>query len=108
MPLSVFLFLLLWAQALTLKNLNYSIPEEKIQGVIGNIAKDAELELGEQGKKSNFRVLENSAPHLIDVDPESGLLYTKQRIDREILCRQNSKCQLSMEVFANDKGDLHD
>ncbi|XP_052465462.1 protocadherin-17 [Carassius gibelio] len=103
MHLSVFLFLLLWAQALTLKNLNYSIPEEKIQGVIGNIAKDAELELGEQGKKSNFRVLENSAPHLIDVDPESGLLYTKQRIDRETLCRQNTKCQLSMEVFANDK-----
>ncbi|TRY83582.1 hypothetical protein DNTS_012920 [Danionella cerebrum] len=103
MHLSVFLFLLLWAQALTLKNLNYSIPEEKVQGVIGNIAKDAELELGEQGKKSNFRVLENSAPHLIDVDPESGLLYTKQRIDRETLCRQNSKCQLSMEVFANDK-----
>ncbi|TRY55861.1 hypothetical protein DNTS_027373 [Danionella cerebrum] len=86
-----------------MKNLNYSIPEEKVQGVIGNIAKDAELELGEQGKKSNFRVLENSAPHLIDVDPESGLLYTKQRIDRETLCRQNSKCQLSMEVFANDK-----
>ncbi|XDV51436.1 hypothetical protein PO909_020310 [Leuciscus waleckii] len=81
MHLSVFLFLLLWAQALTLKNLNYSIPEEKIQGVIGNIAKDAELELGEQGKKSNFRVLENSAPHLID------------RIDRESLCRQNSKDQ---------------
>ncbi|XP_062869058.1 protocadherin-17 [Trichomycterus rosablanca] len=103
MHLSVLLFLLLWAQALTLKNLNYSIPEEKIQGVIGNIAKDAGLELGEQGKKSNFRVLENSAPHLIDVDPESGLLYTKQRIDRETLCKRNLKCQLSMEVFANDK-----
>ncbi|XP_066503159.1 protocadherin-17 [Hoplias malabaricus] len=100
---SIFPFLLLWAQALTLKNLNYSIPEEKVQGVIGNIAKDAGLELGEQGKKSNFRVLENSAPHLIDVDPESGLLYTKQRIDRETLCKRNPKCQLSMEVFANDK-----
>ncbi|KAL6469167.1 hypothetical protein MHYP_G00226910 [Metynnis hypsauchen] len=100
---SIFPFLLLWAQALTLKNLNYSIPEEKIQGVIGNIAKDAGLELGEQGKKSNFRVLENSAPHLIDVDPESGLLYTKQRIDRETLCKRNPRCQLSMEVFANDK-----
>ncbi len=87
-----------------IENLNYSIPEEKIQGVIGNIAKDAELETGRTGEKIQLhRVLENSGPHLIDVDPESGLLYTKQRIDREILCRQNSKCQLSMEVFANDK-----
>ncbi|XP_048835762.1 protocadherin-17-like isoform X1 [Brienomyrus brachyistius] len=104
MHLSVPFFLLLWAQALTLKNLNYSVPEEQGPGtVIGNIAKDAQIGPGERGKKSNFRVLENSAPHLIDVDPESGLLYTKQRIDRETMCRRNPKCQLSLEVFANDK-----
>ncbi|XP_028292355.1 protocadherin-17 isoform X2 [Gouania willdenowi] len=109
MYLAVYVFLLLWAQALTLKNLSYSVPEEQGPGtVIGNIAKDARLGLeqtgqGGQGKKANFRVLENSAPHLIDVDPQSGLLYTKQRIDREILCKRNPKCQLSMEVFANDK-----
>ncbi|KAG7327730.1 hypothetical protein KOW79_009336 [Hemibagrus wyckioides] len=103
MCLSVLSFLLLWAQALALKNLNFTISEERNQGVIGNIAKDAGLELREQGKKSNFRVLENSAPHLIDVDPESGLLFIKQRIDRETLCKRNPKCQLSMEVFANDK-----
>nr|XP_020462636.1 protocadherin-17 isoform X2 [Monopterus albus] len=109
MYLSIFFFLLLWAQALTLKNLNYSVPEEQGPGtVIGNIAKDARLGLeqigqGGQGKKANFRVLENSAPHLIDVDPQSGLVYTKQRIDRETLCKRNPKCQLSMEVFANDK-----
>ncbi|XP_015219467.1 protocadherin-17 isoform X5 [Lepisosteus oculatus] len=104
MYLSVFFFLLLWAQALTLKNLNYSVPEEQGPGtVIGNIAKDARLGVGERSKKPSFRVLENSAPHLIDVDPESGLLYTKQRIDRETLCRRNPKCQLSLEVFANDK-----
>nr|XP_046246821.1 protocadherin-17 [Scatophagus argus] len=109
MYLSIFFFLLLWAHALTLKNLNYSVPEEQGPGtVIGNIAKDARLgpeQTGQagQGKKANFRVLENSAPHLIDVDPQSGLLYTKQRIDRETLCKRNPKCQLSMEVFANDK-----
>ncbi|KAJ3594220.1 hypothetical protein NHX12_006551 [Muraenolepis orangiensis] len=108
MYISIFFFLLLWAQALTLKNLNYSVPEEQGPGtVIGNIAKDARIGLEQtapgQPKKANFRVLENSAPHLIDVDPQSGLLYTKQRIDRESLCRRNPKCQLSMEVFANDK-----
>ncbi|KFP14633.1 Protocadherin-17, partial [Egretta garzetta] len=53
--------------------------------------------------QSTFRVLENSAPHLLDVDGESGLLYTKQRIDREALCRRSAKCQLSLEVFANDQ-----
>ncbi|XP_078030653.1 protocadherin-17-like isoform X2 [Epinephelus lanceolatus] len=104
MRLSVPIFILLWVKALTLKNLNYSVPEEQGPGtVIGNIAKDAGYGTIERGKKSNFRVLENSAPHLVDVDPESGLIFTKQRIDRETLCRRNPKCQLSMEVFANDK-----
>ncbi|XP_064799995.1 protocadherin-17-like isoform X2 [Oncorhynchus masou masou] len=104
MRLPVICFLLFWAKARTLKNLNYSVPEEQGPGtVIGNIAKDAGFGPVEKGTKSNFRVLENSAPHLIDVDSESGLLFTKQRIDRETLCRRNPKCQLSMEVFANDK-----
>ncbi|XP_029458848.1 protocadherin-17 isoform X3 [Rhinatrema bivittatum] len=104
MCLSVYLFFFLWAPALTLKNLNYSVPEEQGAGaVIGNISKDAKLGVPERGRKAIFRVLENSAPHLLDVDPESGLLYTKQRLDREALCRRSPKCQLSLEVFANDK-----
>uniref|UniRef100_A0A803YLW0 Protocadherin 17 n=1 Tax=Meleagris gallopavo TaxID=9103 RepID=A0A803YLW0_MELGA len=118
MYLSVCCFFLCWAPALTLKNLNYSVPEEQGAGtVIGNIGRDARLAAGAagggllpaerggpgRGPKSTFRVLENSAPHLLDVDGESGLLYTKQRIDREALCRRSTKCQLSLEVFANDQ-----
>jgi len=93
MRLSVPVFFLLWVKALTLKNLNYTVPEEQGPGtVIGNIAKDAGYGAMERGKKSNFRVLENSAPHLVDIDPESGLVFTKQRIDRETLsCLLTSK-----------------
>ncbi|NXI41081.1 PCD17 protein, partial [Galbula dea] len=122
MFLSICCFFLCWAPALSLKNLNYSVPEEQGAGtVIGNIGRDARLAAGAagggmlppergapgggpgRGPKSTFRVLENSAPHLLDVDGESGLLYTKQRIDREALCRRSAKCQLSLEVFANDQ-----
>uniref|UniRef100_A0A672TQY2 Protocadherin 17 n=1 Tax=Strigops habroptila TaxID=2489341 RepID=A0A672TQY2_STRHB len=100
MYLSICCFFLCWAPALSLKNLNYSVPEEQGAGtVIGNIGRDARLAAG----APTFRVLENSAPHLLDVDGESGLLYTKQRIDREALCRRSTKCQLSLEVFANDQ-----
>uniref|UniRef100_A0A8C3XEC8 Protocadherin 17 n=1 Tax=Cyanoderma ruficeps TaxID=181631 RepID=A0A8C3XEC8_9PASS len=100
MYLSICCFFFCWAPALSLKNLNYSVPEEQGAGtVIGNIGRDARLAAG----ASTFRVLENSAPHLLDVDGESGLLYTKQRIDREALCRRSAKCQLSLEVFANDQ-----
>ncbi|NWU12954.1 PCD17 protein, partial [Cephalopterus ornatus] len=120
MYLSICCFFFFWAPALSLKNLNYSVPEEQGAGtVIGNIGRDARLAAGTggggmlpaergapgggRGSKSTFRVLENSAPHLLDVDGESGLLYTKQRIDREALCRRSAKCQLSLEVFANDQ-----
>ncbi|XP_059579165.1 protocadherin-17 isoform X3 [Alligator mississippiensis] len=115
MHLPICCFLLCWAPALALKNLNYSVPEEQGAGtVIGNIGRDARLAAGlappaergaggGRGAKASFRVLENSAPHLLDVDGESGLLYTKQRLDREALCRRSAKCQLSLEVFANDQ-----
>uniref|UniRef100_A0A8C8S0B9 Protocadherin 17 n=1 Tax=Pelusios castaneus TaxID=367368 RepID=A0A8C8S0B9_9SAUR len=115
MYLSICCFFFCWAPALALKNLNYSVPEEQGAGtVIGNIGRDARLGAGGgapppaergggRGAKSTFRVLENSAPHLLDVDGENGLLYTKQRIDREALCRRSAKCQLSLEVFANDQ-----
>ncbi|XP_053563924.1 protocadherin-17 isoform X3 [Bombina bombina] len=94
----------LWGPGLTLKTLNYSVPEEiGAMTIIGNIRKDAKLEMPEKGKKSNFRVLENSAPELLDVEQESGLLYTKQKIDRDNLCRKIPKCLISLEVFANDK-----
>ncbi|XP_074844789.1 protocadherin-17 isoform X3 [Carettochelys insculpta] len=110
MYLSICCFFFCWAPALSLKNLNYSVPEEQGAGtVIGNIGRDARLQAGPaergggRGAKATFRVLENSAPHLLDVDGESGLLYTKQRLDREALCRRSARCQLSLEVFANDQ-----
>ncbi|XP_038673829.1 protocadherin-17 isoform X2 [Scyliorhinus canicula] len=104
MYLHIVIFLLLWTGALTLKNLKYTILEEQGPGtVIGNIAKDARLATSPEQRKANFRVLENSAPHLLDVDRESGLLYTKQRIDRETVCKRAAKCVVSLEVFANDK-----
>ncbi|KAF1548636.1 Protocadherin-17, partial [Eudyptes schlegeli] len=100
MYLSICCFFLCWAPALSLKNLNYSVPEEQGAGTRGAPGGGPG---GGRGSKSTFRVLENSAPHLLDVDGESGLLYTKQRIDREALCRRSAKCQLSLEVFANDQ-----
>ncbi|XP_069746750.1 protocadherin-17-like isoform X2 [Narcine bancroftii] len=104
MYLQVLIFFSLWTGILTLKNLKYTILEEQGPGtVIGNIAKDARLATSPEPRKPNFRVLENSAPHLLDVDRESGLLYTKQRIDRETVCKRVAKCLVSLEVFANDK-----
>ncbi|XP_007890046.1 protocadherin-19 [Callorhinchus milii] len=95
------LSLLLWARGAAVINLKYSIVEEERAGtLIGNIAKDAGFATSEQ-KVPIFRVLSNSAPHLIDINPSTGLLVTKQKIDRDLLCRQGSKCLISLEVMVN-------
>ncbi|XP_067904099.1 protocadherin-19 isoform X1 [Heterodontus francisci] len=95
------LALLLWARAAAVINLKYSIVEEERAGtVIGNIAKDAGFSTWEQ-KVPLFRVLSNSAPHLVEINPLTGLLVTKQKIDRDLLCRQSPKCLISLEEMVN-------
>ncbi|XP_057574622.1 protocadherin-19 isoform X1 [Hippopotamus amphibius kiboko] len=98
------LLAVLWTQAAALINLKYSIEEEQRAGtVIANVAKDAR-EAGfalDPRQASAFRVVSNSAPHLVDINPSSGLLVTKQKIDRDLLCRQSLKCIISLEVMSS-------
>ncbi|XP_060105814.1 protocadherin-19 isoform X2 [Heteronotia binoei] len=103
-PLLRFLFVLSWTGAGALINLKYSVEEEQRAGtVIANIAKDAR-DAGfvlDPRQPTAFRVVSNSAPHLVDINPGSGLLVTKQKIDRDLLCRQSPKCVISLEVMSS-------
>ncbi|XP_078067811.1 protocadherin-19 isoform X2 [Mustelus asterias] len=100
-PAPLLLWLLLWAGAGAVVNLKYSVVEEERAGtVIGNIAKDAGFSTWEQSVPL-FRVLSNSAPHLVEINPLTGLLVTKQKIDRDLLCRQSPKCLISLEEMVN-------
>ncbi|NXQ46724.1 PCD19 protein, partial [Catharus fuscescens] len=95
---------LLWAGAGALVNLKYTVEEEQRAGtVIANVAKDAR-DAGfvlDPRQPAAFRVVSNSAPHLVDISPGSGLLVTKQKIDRDLLCRQSPKCVISLEVMSS-------
>ncbi|XP_061454450.1 protocadherin-19 isoform X2 [Rhineura floridana] len=103
-PVLQFLLVLLWTRAGALINLKYSVEEEQRAGtVIANIAKDAR-DAGfvlDPRQPTAFRVVSNSAPHLVDINPGSGLLVTKQKIDRDLLCRQSPKCVISLEVMSS-------
>ncbi|XP_043830141.1 protocadherin-19 isoform X4 [Dromiciops gliroides] len=94
---------LLWTQAASLINLKYSVEEEQRAGtVIANVAQDAQ-EAGFllDARQPAFRVVSNSAPHLVDINPNSGMLVTKQKIDRDLLCHQSPKCVISLEVMSS-------
>ncbi|XP_018085371.1 protocadherin-19 isoform X4 [Xenopus laevis] len=96
------LLLMSWTRSRALISLKYTVEEEQRAGtVIANVAKDAkDAGFVLDPRQPAFRVVSNSAPHLVDINA-SGLLVTKQKIDRDILCRQIPKCVISLEVMSN-------
>ncbi|XP_071981746.1 protocadherin-19 isoform X7 [Engystomops pustulosus] len=91
-----------WARTRALINLKYTVDEEQRAGTqIANVAKDAkDAGFVLDPRQPAFRVVSNSAPHLVDINA-SGVLVTKQKIDRDLLCRQMPKCVISLEVMSN-------
>ncbi|XP_032383693.1 protocadherin-19 isoform X5 [Etheostoma spectabile] len=96
------IFLLFWVGAEAVINLKYGINEEMKPGsVIGNVTKDAL----KQGFKialqpPYLRVISNSEPRWVELSP-AGILTTQMKIDRDVVCRQNPKCIISLEVMAD-------
>ncbi|XP_061092174.1 protocadherin-19-like isoform X3 [Conger conger] len=93
--------LLCWTVAEAVINLKYSVDEELKAGtLIANVVKDA-IEAGFMvDSQPLLRVISNSEPHWVDISP-AGYLITKQKIDRDIACRQTPKCFISLEVMSN-------
>ncbi|XP_056238764.1 protocadherin-19 isoform X7 [Seriola aureovittata] len=95
-------FLLFWVGAEAVINLKYGINEEMKPGsVIGNVTKDA-LKQGFQiaPQPPYLRVISNSEPRWVELSP-AGILTTQMKIDRDVVCRQNPKCVISLEVMSN-------
>lgn len=95
-------FLIFWVGAEAVINLKYGINEEMKPGsVIGNVTKDA-LKQGFQiaPQPPYLRVISNSEPRWVELSP-AGILTTQMKIDRDVVCRQNPKCIISLEVMSN-------
>ncbi|XP_008324712.1 protocadherin-19 isoform X2 [Cynoglossus semilaevis] len=99
---SIAVFLLFWLGTEAVINLKYGINEEMKPGsVIGNVTKDA-LKQGFQiaPQPPYLRVISNSEPRWVELSP-AGILTTQMKIDRDVVCRQNPKCVISLEVMSN-------
>ncbi|XP_056295427.1 protocadherin-19 isoform X6 [Pseudoliparis swirei] len=99
---TIAVFLLSWIAAEAVINLKYGINEEMKPGsVIGNVTRDA-LKQGFQiaSQPPYLRVISNSEPRWVELSP-AGILTTQMKIDRDVVCRQNPKCIISLEVMSN-------
>ncbi|XP_043982181.1 protocadherin alpha-5-like isoform X3 [Gambusia affinis] len=84
----------------------YSITEESSPGtVVGNLAKDLQLDIQELGKR-HFQI---SGPNekYFDVNIKTGALLVKDRIDREELCARKAKCSLEVEAIVKSPLNLY-
>uniref|UniRef100_A0A7M4E2M7 Protocadherin gamma subfamily C, 3 n=2 Tax=Crocodylus porosus TaxID=8502 RepID=A0A7M4E2M7_CROPO len=91
-----------WASAA----IRYAIPEETQKGsAVGNVVADLGLDIKRLSDR-RLRVVSGSSRKYFGTDLETGLLFVKERIDREELCGALSPCTLSFEVVVENPLEL--
>ncbi|XP_030595811.1 protocadherin alpha-8-like isoform X27 [Archocentrus centrarchus] len=92
---------------LILAQMKYSIPEDvKVGAVIGNVAKDLGLDVGTL-KYRRFRIVSGAQGTLFEVNPNNGVLYIHENVDREQLCNRNVACLTDLKIFVENPLEVH-
>ncbi|XP_035858901.1 protocadherin alpha-2-like isoform X7 [Sander lucioperca] len=94
----VFLCLCDWSAS----QLSYSISEEVNKGtVVGNIAKDLNLNLQELETR-DLRIVSSYSKKDFDVNLRTGNIFVDERIDREEICPNVLKCSIKIQAVLNN------
>ncbi|XP_074529694.1 protocadherin gamma-A11-like isoform X12 [Halichoeres trimaculatus] len=102
----VLLFLLLLCLSSVLGQVSYSIPEEMSKGsVVGNIANDLGLDL-KRLKSGKARVYTGGSVEYIGLNKDRGVLFVRERIDREALCAETTPCALHFQLILENPMEL--
>uniref|UniRef100_A0A3Q4GGB3 Cadherin domain-containing protein n=1 Tax=Neolamprologus brichardi TaxID=32507 RepID=A0A3Q4GGB3_NEOBR len=82
---------------------SYSVPEEMAKGsLVGNIAQDLGLDV-KRLRSGKARLYTGDSAQYIELNRERGVLLIKEKIDREVLCRQTTPCALHFQITLEKK-----
>nr|XP_040030897.1 protocadherin gamma-A4-like isoform X34 [Gasterosteus aculeatus aculeatus] len=100
------IFIMIISLDSVLGQVSYSIPEEMVKGsVVGNIARDLGLDV-KRLKSGKARIFTSDSVQYIELSRERGVLFVKDRIDRESLCRQTTPCALHLQIILENPMEL--
>ncbi|KAM3867194.1 protocadherin gamma-A4-like [Diretmus argenteus] len=89
-------------------DLSFSVPEEMKRGsVIGNIAKDLELDKGVLSSRKARIGTDGTSKRYCDINLNTGDLIVAERIDRESICGEKRSCILRFELVLENPLELH-
>ncbi|XP_029113253.1 protocadherin gamma-C5-like isoform X5 [Scleropages formosus] len=98
-------FFLLWSTIHA--QIRYTIPEETKEGsIVGNLAKDLGLGVGEISVR-NLHIATESGKQYFSLDLLKGELAVSGTIDRESLCGQSTSCILPVQVVIENPLQLY-
>ncbi|XP_055498729.1 protocadherin beta-8-like isoform X12 [Leucoraja erinacea] len=79
--------------------IRYSIPEElQLGAFVGNLALDLGLDIKQLSTRGS-RIVAGSKKIYMDINLDNGILFVKEKIDREQLCESSLFCVLSFDVL---------
>ena len=86
----------------------YSFPEEMKRGsVVGNLAKDMGLEVGQLSARKARIDADGNSKRYCDINLSTGEIIVADRIDREGLCGKKASCLLKQELVLENPLELH-
>ncbi|XP_072006246.1 protocadherin gamma-B1-like [Engystomops pustulosus] len=98
----IFPFLFSWLCHSVSGHIHYSINEELRKGsIVGNIAKDLQLEVKDLSRRK-FHIVSDNSEKYFSINMENGNLYIADRIDRETLCGAAADCVLTYDAIVQD------
>ncbi|XP_070797133.1 protocadherin beta-1-like [Pituophis catenifer annectens] len=94
----VLFFISLCSSGMLCEPFRYSVPEEKKAGsIVANVLKDLKVDVKELSAR-RAQLISKSSRQDFQLDPHSGNIILKDKIDREVLCALNDPCIQFFEI----------